>query len=253
MRYIFRKYIFAHTIYAILSCFRKINELKNVGNLIIEPRGSRGEYNYCFRKERSIISSFQTDLRTGEIAEELFMKCANTFGWTVQDVRDEREYQRRDIDFIVHVDGDPKPYSVDVKYAGVDGGADLIEIWSNREKCTLGWGYKSDADIIVYYKATLHQFHFLWMPSIREFLVNEDIKKYRTKPSQTDSRSGKRLYGSETIRVPYEVLRKKDILYSEVSVREFLSIEEEENICSTYSQTPYVSYCTPSSSPTSYS
>lgn len=225
MRYIFRKYIFAHTIYAILSCFRKINELKNVGNLIIEPRGSRGEYNYCFQKERSIISSFQTDLKTGKDAEELFInRVYASPGLTLDDVRDNREYQRKDIDFIVHVDGDPKPYSVDVKYAGVDGGADLIETISNTGTGRSGWGHMSEADIIIYYKQPLHQFHFLEMRNVRAFLKNEDFTGCRRHYGKTH-RSGVLLYESENIRVPYKILRKTGILYAEVPADEILNTE----------------------------
>lgn len=162
-------------------------------------------------------------------------------GLTLDDVRDEPEYQRRDIDFIVHVDGDPKPYSVDVKYAGVDGGADLIETISNTRKGSLGWGYASEADIIIYYKKPLHQFHFLEMRNVRAFLKNEDLTGCGRHSGKT-YRSGVLLYESENILVPYKILRNTGILYAEVPADEILNIElfiePEKNIRSKHSYSP---------------
>lgn len=145
-------------------------------------------------------------------------------GLTLDDVRDEPEYQRRDVDFIVHVDGDPKPYSVDVKYAGVDGGADLIETISNTRKGSLGWGYASEADIIIYYKKPLHQLHFFEMRNVRAFLKNEDLTGCGRHLGKT-YRSGVLLYESENIRVPYKILRNTGILYAEVPADEILNTE----------------------------
>lgn len=147
-----------------------------------------------------------------------------TPGVTLDDVRDNWKYQRKDIDFIVHVDGDPKPYSVDVKYAGVDGGADLIETISNTETGRSGWGHMSEADIVIYYKQPLYEFHFLEMRNVRAFLKNEDLEEYKRYRGKT-YRFGILLYESENIRVPYKTLRKTGILYAEVPADEILNTE----------------------------
>jgi hypothetical protein len=141
------------------------------------------------------FNNFLGDLARGKVAEEFVRLRLEEEYDKVIDVRDDKEYRQKDIDFVV-IDGD-KEFTVEVKgdkYVGTSRRI-FLETVSNRKKETLGCFLKSEADVWVYCALSANEMgvnEAYWLPHPKVkawFLENETMfKKHRVQFSYADGR-----------------------------------------------------------------
>lgn len=120
-----------------------------------------------------------------------------TYGDRVKviDVRDDVEYQKKDIDFIFEIDG--VPTTVDVKTDRYKTGNYYFETVSNTTTGSTGCFYGSEADVWAYYFVELGKMALIPMKEAQEWFKKRErfYKPYMMQPATRDAK-GNILYYS---------------------------------------------------------
>lgn len=150
----------------------------------------------------NIIDSF----KIGSDAEAIVSEWMIQKGWVLNDVRKDKVYQAKDIDYLVlH---NKYSTSVDVKSdKRFDTGNYFIETFSNVEKNIIGWGYGSQAEYIIVYYPTGCELHLIDMYALKTWLV-ANAGKYRTITNATRREDGT-MYHSKGIVVDRDKLAQE--------------------------------------------
>ena len=94
-------------------------------------------------------ANFIKDLKKGKEGEEIFIKFFDENDVEIMDVRNDTEYQKKDIDFRIPLaDGGIENYEVKFDKLGGKTGNIPIEIISNSKTGKHGWLFNSKADYI---------------------------------------------------------------------------------------------------------
>ena len=140
----------------------------------------------------NIIESF----KIGADSEEIVFEWMLQKNWKMTDVRKDKIYQIKDIDYLVRVDNFST--SVDVKSdKRFETGNYFIETFSSVEKNIIGWGFGSQAEYIIVYYPTVCELHLIDMYALKTWLV-ANAGKYRTITNATRREDGT-MYHSQGI------------------------------------------------------
>lgn len=98
---------------------------------------------------------FDISLEVGYLGEDRFLEyISNKFWLECEDVSQDKEYQHKDIDFLITNTVTGKKTTVELKTDTYTTGNFFIEEYTHKESNTYGWLYKSQADVLVYYFVT---------------------------------------------------------------------------------------------------
>ena len=134
-----------------------------------------------------------------------FCKIKNIKNYQIVDVRDNRNYQILDIDYLVEFDSDS--LSIEVKSSSYTYGYIFIENVSNSNTCSLGYIYQTNSDYLVY---TFNDSKILYLNTyqLREWY---DINKSKYTTIHTNTNIGNKiLYHSEGNLIPIKDIKIMD-------------------------------------------
>lgn len=154
---------------------------------------------------------FFLDNKHGKIGEAAAVSLITSYGGTVEDVTNNEELQELDIDFLACLND--INFTLECKYASIDGGADVFETIKNTNTKEEGWAYGTKADYVTIYKASMNQLHIIDVSALQSWLpAVED--KYRVYYGKTYSEFYKNqiLYESKNVRIPYRDLISNNVL-----------------------------------------
>jgi hypothetical protein len=154
---------------------------------------------------------FNADNKHGKIGEAAATSLITAMGGAVKDVTDNEEMQELDIDFLACLND--INFTLECKYASIDGGADVFETIKNTNTQEKGWAYGTKADYVTIYKASINQIHIIDVSALQSWLpAVED--KYRVYYGKTYSKFYKNqiLYESKNVRIPYRDLIRNNVL-----------------------------------------
>lgn len=118
----------------------------------------------------SYINNINDSFKIGEKAEAIVSDWMIKQGWVLKDVRKDKVYQAKDIDYLI-IDGSYQT-AVDIKSDKCfDTGNYFIETFSNIDKNKIGWGYGSEADYIFVYYPTAGELHIIDMHVLKPWLI----------------------------------------------------------------------------------
>lgn len=128
------------------------------------------------------IGNFLTDLDVGKIGERATCQYLHYVApdCDIDDVSNVPAYRKKDIDFLVTLDGETTP--IEVKTANDRSyRAHTFETVANTNKHSLGAVYKSEAAYMVYWSTELDRLYFYNLPCLSQFVrghENEYKKSY---------------------------------------------------------------------------
>lgn len=157
----------------------------------------------------SSINDIKDSFAKGKNAEEIVAAWIVKQGWgAVKDVRKDKEYQAKDIDYIVSDEESDTPIDVKSdKYYETNNY--FIETMSNIELNKIGWGYSSLADFIFIYYPDGDELHVINMFALRPWLIR-NAGKCKEKTNATKSKwNNKVLYHSQGILVNRQKLMRE--------------------------------------------
>ena len=98
------------------------------------------------------MSNFYNDLKVGKCGEQLVAAALTELGHNVKDVSDKRDYQLKDIDFVLSKDNASTTLEVKNDVRSCDTGNIFIETYNNNNTSRnyLGWYYYCEADYLAF-------------------------------------------------------------------------------------------------------
>lgn len=154
---------------------------------------------------------FFVDNKHGKIGEAAAVSLIMGMGGTVHDVTNEEELQKLDIDYLASLNN--INFTLECKYASIDGGADVFETIKNTNTKEKGWAYGTKADYVTIYKASMQQIHIIDVKKLQAWLPAAE-QNYRVYYGKTYSEFYKNqiLYESKNVRIPYRDLISNNVL-----------------------------------------
>ena len=119
--------------------------------------------------ERLETITFLGEMKRGKVGEELFIDFLNRHDFDYEDLRNSKDFQKKDIDFLV----EDKYFEVKTDYKIRNTGNVVIELINIREghRCN-GWFQKTEADNLVIIDPIGRRGYRLRMEELREYLRN---------------------------------------------------------------------------------
>lgn len=154
---------------------------------------------------------FNADNKHGKIGEAAAVSLITSFGGTVKDVTNNEKLQKLDIDYLASLNN--IDFTLECKYASIDGGADVFETIKNMNTQQLGWAYGTKADYVTIYKASINQIHIIDVKKLQSWLpaVEQNYKVYYGK-TYSEFYKNQILYESKNVRIPYRDLISNNVL-----------------------------------------
>ena len=154
---------------------------------------------------------FNADNKHGKIGEEAAASLIAAMGGTVEDVTDNEDLQELDIDFLACLNN--INFTLECKYASIDGGADVFETIKNMNTKEPGWAYGTKADYVTIYKASINKIHIINVRALQSWLptVEQHYKVYYGK-TYSEFYKNQILYESKNVRIPYRDLLSNNVL-----------------------------------------
>ena len=119
--------------------------------------------------ERLETITFLGEMKRGKVGEELFVDFLNRHNFDYEDLRESKDFQKKDIDFLVA----DKYFEVKTDYKINKTGNVVIELTNTREGFTCpGWFFKTEADNLVIIDPIDRKGYRLRMEELREYLRN---------------------------------------------------------------------------------
>ena len=133
--------------------------------------------------------SWFKDLSAGKAGENKAAQLLEQRGWNVEDVSQNKEYQQKDIDFIVAKDGIETTIEVKTDAQMARTGNFFIEIEQGNKK---GWYYYCEAEFLFYLDSQNRIFHIFKFEDLREYM-----RTYNSKLRTASLKDGYRtIYGT---------------------------------------------------------
>lgn len=132
------------------------------------------------RKEKRNMNKWNKDLKAGKAGEQ---KVANTLinrGWQLEDVSDNKAYQKKDIDFIIYKNEDDEHITIEVKSDTRihSTGNFFIETIQNAEQNKVGWFYYCKADYLFYLDTVKQVIYSFKLEDLKEYIAyNTDLRQ----------------------------------------------------------------------------
>lgn len=154
---------------------------------------------------------FFLDNKHGKIGEAAAVSLIAAMGGAVEDVTCNEELQKLDVDFIASLNN--INFTLECKYASIDGGADVFETIKNTNTQEKGWAYGTKADYVTIYKASMQQIHIIDVKKLQSWLpaVENKYKVYYGK-TYSEFYRNQILYKSKNVRIPYRDLISNNVL-----------------------------------------
>lgn len=154
---------------------------------------------------------FNVDNGHGKIGEAAAVSLIMAMGGTVEDVTNNEKLQESDIDFLACLNN--INFTLECKYASIDGGADVFETIKNTNTLQRGWAYGTKADYVTIYKASINQIHIIDVRALQAWLpaVEQHYKVYYGK-TYSEFYKNQILYESKNVRIPYRDLINNNVL-----------------------------------------
>lgn len=154
---------------------------------------------------------FNVDNKHGKIGEEAAASLITSCGGTVEDVTNNEDLQKLDIDFLACLNN--INFTIECKYASIDGGANVFETIKNTNTNEPGWAYGTKADYVTIYKASMNQIHIIDVSALQSWLptVEQHYKVYYGK-TYSEFYKNQILYKSKNVRIPYRDLISNNVL-----------------------------------------
>lgn len=154
---------------------------------------------------------FNVDNGQGKIGEAAAASLITSCGGTVEDVTNNEDLQKLDIDFLACLNN--INFTLECKYASIDGGADVFETIKNTNTNEPGWAYGTKADYVTIYKASIFQIHIIDVKKLQSWLptVEQHYKVYYGK-TYSEFYKNQILYESKNVRIPYRDLLSNNVL-----------------------------------------
>lgn len=137
------------------------------------------------------MTFFEKQNVIGGKGERVVAKVLADRGWEVYDARNSRNYQQKDIDYVVHKTKEGKHYKVEVKtdrYIAYTGNL-LVENAStcNPKHNYQGWIHYTEADVIAYVCAHTNHIYIVAVEDIKEYIAKNlpyEVKEYHSEEGQ---------------------------------------------------------------------
>lgn len=154
---------------------------------------------------------FFLDNKCGKIGEAAAVSLIMAMGGTVEDVTNNEKLQESDIDFLACLNN--INFTLECKYASIDGGADVFETIKNTNTLQRGWAYGTKADYVTIFKASMNQIHIIDVRALQSWLpaVEQHYKVYYGK-TYSEFYKNQILYESKNVRIPYRDLISNNVL-----------------------------------------
>lgn len=125
------------------------------------------------------MSKFYNDLKVGQNGEQFVATALTKLGHNVEDVSGKREYQLKDIDFIISKDGASTTLEVKNDVRSCDTGNFFIETYNsnNTSRNNLGWYYYCESDYLAFVQ---EKFGRALVINRNEIIQLVESGKYRT-------------------------------------------------------------------------
>ena len=126
-----------------------------------------------------LMSNFTADNLTGKHGEYLVQQTLTKRGHTVKSVASDREYQRKDIDFLVRrADGLETTLEIKTDCKSQTTNNVYIETWcvENVSRHGKGWFYYCEADYIGFVQPDLHLLHIVDYQELKNLIKNNYFK-----------------------------------------------------------------------------
>lgn len=117
--------------------------------------------------------SWFKDLSAGKAGESAAALLLEQRGWSVEDVSQNKEYQQKDIDFIVAKDGIETTIEVKTDAQMAHTGNFFIEREQGNKK---GWYYYCEAEFLFYLDSQNRIFHIFKFEDLREYIRANDTR-----------------------------------------------------------------------------
>lgn len=154
---------------------------------------------------------FFLDNKHGKIGEAAAVSLITSYGGKVEDVTNNAELQEQDIDFLASLNN--IDFTLECKFASIDGGADVFETIKNMNTKEPGWAYGTKADYVTIYKASMQQIHIIDVRKLQSWLpaVEQNYRVYYGK-TYSEFYKNQILYESKNVRIPYSDLISNNVL-----------------------------------------
>jgi hypothetical protein len=154
---------------------------------------------------------FFLDNKHGKIGEAAAVSLITAMGGIVEDVTNNEELQKIDVDFLACLNN--INFTLECKYASIDGGADVFETIKNTNTKLPGWAYGTKADYVTIYKASMQQIHIIDVRALQAWLpaVEQNYRVYYGK-TYSEFYKNQILYESKNVRIPYGDLISNNVL-----------------------------------------
>lgn len=154
---------------------------------------------------------FNADNKHGKIGEAAAVSLITSYGGAVEDVTNNEELQKLDVDFLACLND--INFTLECKYASIDGGADVFETIKNTNTQEKGWAYGTKADYVTIYKASMQQIHIIDVKKLQSWLpaVEQNYRVYYGK-TYSEFYKNQILYESKNVRIPYSDLISNNVL-----------------------------------------
>ncbi len=154
---------------------------------------------------------FNADNRHGKIGEAAAVSLITAMGGAVKDVTHNEKLQKLDVDFLACLNN--INFTLECKFASIDGGADVFETIKNMNTKEPGWAYGTKADYVTIYKASMQQIHIIDVRKLQSWLpaVEQNYRVYYGK-TYSEFYKNQILYESKNVRIPYGDLIRNNVL-----------------------------------------
>ncbi len=154
---------------------------------------------------------FFLDNKHGKVGEAAAVSLITAMGGAVKDVTNNEELQKLDIDYLASLNN--IDFTLECKYASIDGGADVFETIKNTNTQQLGWAYGTKADYVTIYKASMQQIHVIDVKKLQAWLpaVEQNYRVYYGK-TYSEFYKNQILYESKNVRIHYRDLISNNVL-----------------------------------------
>ncbi|MEG1502271.1 MAG: hypothetical protein RR370_02670 [Synergistaceae bacterium] len=148
-------------------------------------------------------------MKVGQLGEDIIYQylCKMPTVKEIKDVRNDKEYQKKDIDYIL-VMNTGQERTVEIKTDSYISDNIFFETMSAKETNSIGCMYKTEAEWLLYYFLRTKELYILKMPDYRNW-VDENISRFQKRKIGNWRRGQGKTYTSEGRLIPKQILESE--------------------------------------------
>lgn len=152
-------------------------------------------------------TSFVKCLNKSKVAAEHVIKFLESKGYNVEDLQENREFYKKDIDLKL-IDKDNKEIFAEVKTDFFARKKNVcVETVSNCNTNKPGWLYYTEADYIMFYLAMFRELYVIKTDELKDLINTKDYEKRYT---ETTDKNNNTQYFGEIVLVPIDDLKESN-------------------------------------------